>query len=542
MCLMKRILSLLIFSLSLFVSSWAQQTKFDYIFQEAERQKLARNFDSAIDLFDYCRQLDPESGVVLYELADLYRYVKNDTLAIRALEKACRLYPTNYWYKNRLVSLYLENHRNDEALKNVEEMARLFPEKGEVLMMLLDLYDKKNDRENMVKVLDKIEVKEGKSEQLSMEKFRLFLQMNDEKRAFEEMKNLADEYPNDLRYQVVIGDLYLDAGKKADALKQFKMVEEKDPENVTMLLSMVNYYQMQEGQDSLYQSYLERLLTNKALDEPARVRMMAVIVRENLTANDDSTKVLHLFDKVLQQPQEETDLLELKVRYMLTKSMPKQDVEPVLHQILGIDPENDMARKQILAYAIEANDTVGVVNICKPAVEYKTNDPVFYYYLGVGYFQMKERQKALDAFKGGLERVENSDNENKLQLCVNMYALMGDIYHSLGQDDKAFQAYDSCLVYRQNDAMVLNNYAYYLSLKKKDLQRAEEMSRQSNELDPDNATYLDTLAWVLFQLKRYDEAKEYMDKAVELMEKEDEEMSEDVRQHIIQINKKTKKK
>ena len=538
---MRRLFLLFVFNLLFVALSWAQQTKFDYIFQEAERQKLARNYDAAIDLFDHCRQLDPESGVVLYELADLYRYVKNDTLAIRALEKACKLYPMNYWYKDRLVSLYFENHRNDEALKHVEEMARLFPEKGEVLMMLLDLYEKKQDRENMVKVLDKIEVKEGKSEQLSMEKFRLFLQMNDEKRAFEEMKNLADEYPNDLRYQVVIGDLYLDAGKKEEALKQFKMVEEKDPENVTMLLSMANF-QRQEGQDSLYQSYLERLLTNKSLDHAARVRMMAVIVRENLTANEDSTQVLNLFNKVLEEPQEETDLLELKVRYMVTRQMPEEEVKPVLHQMLEIDPENDMARQQLLAYAIESNDTMGVVNICKPAVDYKTADPVFYYYLGVGYFQLQEKEKALDAFRGGLERVEHSDNENKLQLCVNMYALMGDIYHSMGQDDKAFQAYDSCLVYRQNDAMVLNNYAYYLSLKKKDLQRAEEMSRKSNDLDPDNATYLDTLAWVLFQMKRYDEAKQYMDKVVELMEKEGEEMSEDVREHIIQINKKTKKK
>lgn len=539
---MRRIFLFFVFSFSFIALSWAQQTKFDYIFQEAERQKLARNYDAAIDLFDHCRQLDPESGAVLYELAELYRYVKNDTLAIRALEKACKLYPKNYWYKERLVSLLSENHRNDEALKHVEEMARLFPEKGEVLMMLLDLYDKKQDRENMVKVLDKIEVKEGKSEQLSMEKFRLFLQMNDEKRAFEEMKNLADEYPNDLRYQVVIGDLYLDAGKKEEALKQFKMVEEKDPENVTMLLSMANYYQMQEGQDSLYQSYLERLLTNKSLDHASRVRMMAVIVRENLEAHDDSTKVLYLFNKVLEEPQEETDLLELKVRYMVSRQMPKEDVKPVLHQMLDIDPENDMARQQLLAYAIEANDTMGVVNICKPAVDYKTTNPVFYYYLGVGYFQLQEKEKAIDAFRGGLERVENSDNENKLQLCVNMYALMGDIYHSLGQDDKAFQAYDSCLVYRQNDAMVLNNYAYYLSLKKKDLQRAEEMSRKSNELEPDNATYLDTYAWVLFQLKRYDEAKQYMDKVVELMEQDGEEMSDDVREHIIQINKKVKKK
>ncbi len=538
---LNRIILLWVLSMSFFVAS-AQQTKFDYIFQEALRQKLANKYDAAIDLFDYCRQLDPSSGAVLYELSELYRYVKNDSLAIHALEDACKLYPKNYWYKNRLVTLYLESRRTDEALKTAEEMARLFPEKEEVLWMLHDLYESKNDYANMVKVLDKIEVKEGKSEQLSMEKFRLFLQMNDEKRAFEEMENLADEYPNDLRYQVVIGDLYLDAGKKEEALKQYKMVEAQDSTNMTLLLSMANFYH-QEGDEVRYQEYISKVLTHKDVDDVTRVRMLGVLVRENLDTHADSTYLLALFDKVLQEPQEHADILELKVRYMVTKNMPISEVKPVLHQMLDIDPENDMARHMLLKYAVEENDHQSIVNICKPAVEYNADSPVFYFYMGVEYYLIDEKEKSMDALRSGLNRVENEmDEENRFKIRTHSYALLGDIYHQLGQDDKAFQAYDSCLIYNKNDAMVLNNYAYYLSLKKKDLQRAEEMSRLSNELEPDNATYLDTYAWVLFQQKRYDEAKQYMDKVVELMERDGEEMSDDVQDHIKQINKKAKKK
>ena len=538
---LNRIILLWVLSMSFFVAS-AQQTKFDYIFQEAMRQKLANKYDAAIDLFDYCRQLDPYSGAVLYELSELYRYVKNDSLAIQSLEFACKLYPENYWYKNKLVSFYLEQRRTDEALKNVEDMARLFPEKGEVLGMLLELYENKNDYANMVKVLDKIEVKEGKSEQLSMEKFRLFLQMNDEKRAFEEMENLADEYPNDLRYQVVIGDLYLDAGKKEEALKQYKMVEAQDSTNMTLLLSMANFYH-QEGDEARYQEYISKVLTHKDVDDVTRVRMLGVLVRENLDTHADSTYLLALFDKVLQEPQEHTDILELKVRYMDKKKMPVEDQKPILRRILEIDPEHDMARHMLLKYAVEENDHQSIVNICKPAVEYNADSPVFYFYMGVEYYLIDEKEKSMDALRSGLNRVENEmDEENRFKIRTHSYALLGDIYHQLGQDDKAFQAYDSCLIYNKNDAMVLNNYAYYLSLKKKDLQRAEEMSRLSNELEPDNATYLDTYAWVLFQQKRYDEAKQYMDKVVELMERDGEEMSDDVQDHIKQINKKAKKK
>lgn len=514
--------------------------KFNYFFQEAIRQRLLQHYDAAIDLANYCHTLDPQSGAALYELATLYRYANNDSLATDALEKASALYPDNFWYKSSLVMRYLSNNRTDEALVKVEEMAKQFPEKTDVLAMLLDLYEKKNDYANMVKVLDKIETKEGKSEQLSMEKFRIFLQMNDEKRAFEEMKSLADEYPNDLRYQVVIGDLYLDAGRKEEAMKQYKQVESVDSTNVTLQLSLSNYYE-HEGNDSLYHKYLTLLMTNPNVDDDARLRMMAVVVKENLERNTDSTFILNLFDKVLQQPQEDVSLVELRVRYMVTRDMPHKEIRPYLYKMLDIDPENNTARQQLLAYAVEEKDTLSILNICKPAIDYKSDDPIFYYYMGISYIMLDEPQKALNILTSGLSKVENSDSSNKLQLTSNMYGMLGDIYHQLGNDDKAFQAYDSCLVYTQSDATVLNNYAYYLSLKKKDLNRAEEMSRRSNELEPDNSTYLDTYAWVLYQLKRYDEAKDIMDKAVEIMKKEEEEPTDDVLMHIRKINKKSKK-
>lgn len=513
--------------------------KFDYFFQEAIRQKQMSHYDAAIDLFNYCHTLDPKSGAALFELSSLFRYANNDSLATKALELASKLYPDNFWYKSNLVMRYLSENRTDEALERVVEMSKQFPEKSEVLMMLLDLYEKKNDYDNMVKVLDKIEVKEGKSEQLSMEKFRIFLQKGDEKRAFDEMKDLADEYPNDLRYKVVIGDLYLDAGRKDEALKQYKSVEDIDSTNVTLQLSLSNYYE-HEGNDSLYHKYLTRLLTNPNIDDAARLRMMTVVVKESLNKDTDSTFILNLFDNVLKEPQTDTSLLELRVRYMVTLDMPHKDIRPYLCQMLDIDPENNTARQQLLAYAVQEQDTLSILNICKPAVDYKSDDPIFYYYLGVSYVMLNDLQNAVTVLDAGLPRVEKSSSDNKLQLTSNIYGILGDVYHQLGNDDKAFQAYDSCLVYTQNDASVLNNYAYYLSLKKKNLDKAEEMSRRSNELEPNNSTYLDTYAWVLYQLKRYGEAKTIMDKAVEIMKKENEEPSDDVLMHIKKINKKSK--
>ena len=139
---------------------------------------------------------------------------------------------------------------------------------------------------------------------------------------------------------------------------------------------------------------------------------------------------------------------------------------------------------------------------------------MFYYYLGVAYFQSDSAQLVVKTFKKGLQHVDSKTN---LQLLTNMYALMGDAYHQLGDSKHAYECYDSCLLYRPDEAMVLNNYAYYLSLENAHLSRAEEMSRRSLEKEPDSPTYLDTYAWILFKQKRYAEAKVYIDQALDAM-------------------------
>lgn len=544
---MRRIGILIYFLLTSLNLLLAQNAKFDYIFQEAVRLKFADRCDEAYELFDYCLKLNPESGAALYEMAEMNSFENNDTTAMRLLEKACSLYPNNYWYKDRLVGYYFRFRKNEEALKVVEDMARNFPEKTDVLMMLLELYGKNNDFDKMIEVLDKIELKEGKNEMISMEKFNIYLRKNDEKHAFAEMQKLAEEYPNDLRYKVVIADLYLDSKKPEQALKQYKEVEAKDSNNVSLQLSMANFYHVQ-GDDSLYQKYLAKVVTNTNLDEPTRTKMLSGLVYENLysaqkesSSSVDSAQLMYLFDKVLEMPQQNTEILELKVRFMATSKASESEVKPYLYKILEVDPENGMARQQLLAYAIAANDTMGIINVCKPAVEYGTKDPVLCYYLGIGYYELRESQLAVDAFQEALNRINEAENDNKNALRSNIYSLLGDAYHDLGQEEQCFMAYDSCLVYKPDDAMVLNNYAYYLSLKKKNLVKAEAMSRKSNELEPDNPTYLDTYAWVLFQMKRYEEAKVYIDKVQELLPPEDIEADPDVKGHIEQINKKVKK-
>lgn len=491
----------------------SNKAKADHFILEGHRQMLLGNNSDAFEMFRHGLMLNPKSSVALSELSHFWQYLRQDSLSLQYMKLATQYAPDNYWNKEALVDFYVDAGKTDDAINVLEQLAKQFPEKEDVLLMLETLYKQKQDYANVVRVLDALEVKEGKSEQLSIEKFRTYVQMKDEKKAFEEMSELAEEYPNDLRYRVLLGDLYVDQGQYDEGLKVYQAVEEEDSTNIYLMSSMLNYY-TKTNQDSLYQQQLNKVCTNPQLDEETRLRFLNGLVFQNMQDNKDPQPLLEIFKKVLAMPQENTQILELCTRFMVTLKRPADEVKPVLNQMLDINPENNMARGLLLEYAVEANDLPEVIRISKPAVDYSIDDPVFYYYLGVAYFQTDSAQLAVKTFRKGLQKVDSKTN---LQLLTNMYALMGDAYHQLGDSKHAYECYDSCLLYRPDEAMVLNNYAYYLSLEEKQLEKAEEMSRRSLEKESDNYTYIDTYAWILFKQKKYTEAKEYIDKALAIM-------------------------
>ncbi|MBQ4277133.1 MAG: tetratricopeptide repeat protein [Bacteroidaceae bacterium] len=491
----------------------AQHAESDLFVLEAHRQMMLGNHSDAFELVSHALELCPGSVAALEEMGEFWHYMRLDSIAAVYMRRAADLAPHDYWIQQPLVELYVSMGQTEDALAKLEQLYDEFPEKEDVLLMLEALYKHKGDYENVVKVLERLELKEGKSEQLSMEKFRTFIRMGDTSRAFAEMKALADEYPNDMHYRVLMGDTYMEAGEPERAIEVYRDIEAEDPDNVGLMLSMMSYYAV-TNQDSLLSQQTMKVLTAKELDNSLRMRLLNSKVLEALNEKQDPQPLLDIFDRLLSMPQADDQVAELCARYMATAGVNTSKIKPVLKQILDINPENRMARSQLLQYATEEDDTMEVIRICRPAADLDIDDPVFYYYLGIAYFQIDSTRLAIDTFKKGFTHVADDTN---LQLITNMYALMGDAYHKMGDMQHAYESYDSCLVYRPDEALVLNNYAYYLSLQRQKLDKAEDMSRRSLEQEPDNPTYIDTYAWILFQQKRYAEAKTYIDKALAIM-------------------------
>lgn len=502
------------------------QRRFDYYYAEAVKSKLAGRYDDSFELYKHCLDIKPDAAEVLYNLGLYYLGMDDSARCASHLSRAVALEPDNIYYKEALASFYLRNRDDVKAVPVLEDMVRCNPTRSDVLAQLVNMYMDREQYREAISALDRIETLEGKNLSISMEKFRLYRELKEDDQAFAELESLARENPNDLAYRVLIGDQYLLLQQPDKALAVYEEVRKKEPGNQALRMSMLDYYK-QTGQDSLYQTQLDAILYGKETDERARVMLMRNYIVDQENAHADSTLVLAVFDRIFDSVPETVDMLTLYASYLQMKHINDQ-LEPALERILKLEPDNQVALYQLVQLAVHANDYPKVADICTRAIMHYPEQLPYYFYLGFSYYQLERQDKALDVFRKGVRQIKPDTNHG---IVADMYSIMGDLYYSNGLKDSAFIAYDSCLVYNPENVGCLNNYAYYLSLEKKDLDKAEEMSHRTIVAEPGNKTYIDTYAWILFIKGKYAEAKLYMDRVLVGDIEKDEEVSGGVLEH-----------
>lgn len=486
-----------------------QQRKYDYFFLEAMRLKEKKDYVSAFGLLQHCLDIHPNAASALYEVSQYYMFLRQVPQGQEALEKAVANAPDNYWYSQGLASLYQQQNELDKAVTLLEQMVVRFPAKQDPLFNLLDLYGRQEKYDEVISTLNRLEKRMGKNEQLSMEKFRIYLQMKDDKKAFQEIESLVQEYPMDMRYQVILGDVYLQNGKKQEAYDVYQKVLAAEPDNPMAIFSMASYYK-QTGQEELYQQQLDTLLLNKKVTPDTKVGVMRQMIVENEQADKDSTQIIALFDRIMKQEQDDPQIPMLYAQYLLSKNMESESV-PVLEQVVDLDPTNKAARMMLIGAAVKKEDYKQIIKVCEPGIEATPDALEFYYYLAVAYNQAEKPDSVISICKRALE---HTTADSKKEIVSDFYSILGDMYHTQKQMKEAYAAYDSALVYNPSNIGALNNYAYYLSVERRDLDKAEEMSYKTVKAEPNNATYLDTYAWILFEKGNYAEARIYIDNAM----------------------------
>ncbi|MHC1777411.1 MAG: tetratricopeptide repeat protein [Lentimicrobium sp.] len=479
------------------------------LFFEANIAKMTDNFEKAFSLFSECVKEDPTNDAAWYELS-LLHYNRNEIeKSVQSALKAWQLDPDNIYYSLTLAGLYINNSQPGEARVIYERLYNSNPDNIDYAIELANtllLLEKPLDA---IEIYDNLESRTGINEEYSMQKHRIYLAMGKEKKALAELENLAGAYPTDSRILSLLAEFYILQGNDEKGLKTYQQIQEVDPGNPYINISLADYYRKKGDLKKATES-LKAGFSNPSLDANTKVQIMMTYYSqtgEYLGIEDD---VLELSGILAEVHPNEPRALSLRGE-MLMMSEKWEDALIIFRKVNTLDPGKYQIWENILRIDAIINNFEMLANESAEAIDLFPVQPLPYYFNGYANYLLKNYDKAIKSLTTGVKFVLNDNS-----MMADFYSLTGDAYHAADKHVESFAAYESALKYNPENAVVLNNYSYYLSLRSENLEKAVQMAEKANLLSPQNATYLDTWAWVLYKQGEYEKALVQIENALKL--------------------------
>lgn len=510
------IVSLVLFPVSLFsqveglILDETSRRKFDYFFYEAVNAKTLGKYAESFDLLQHCYSMDSTNASVLIELGAYYSSLEEKNKALDFFRRAVKQDPANYYYNMILAGLSKELDLKKEVIEIYNYLLKTYPEKVELYFELANVYGDNGELDKAIQSLDSLQKYTGVSDAITLNKFRLYNMMDKKDRAFEEIQSVIDKNPDNIRYKLLMGDLYLQDNQVDKALDYYQQAKQIDPDEPSLILSMVNYYEKTNNKPAAVEE-LQKAITSSKMEVETKLQLLARYITLLRQSQQDIKTANPLFQSMFEQHPNNTRINMMYGDVLLLQEDKKGAMEQF--EIYTKDnPADPAGYEQMLRIVLP--DTLAlekVVEITLTGIEHIPTAPQFYFYLGLAKFQQKKYGEALSIYEQGLTNAEFQSPVIE----SDFYGQIGDIHHFLKNNNIAFENYEKALKLNPQNLPVLNNYSYYLSLERKSLDKAEQMSGITIKAEPTNPTYLDTYGWILFEQGAYTMAKIYIEKAIE---------------------------
>lgn len=483
--------------------------KFEYFYLEAERQKALGHNDAAFDLMCRAAEIDTTSAAARFFLAPYYLQLGNYEQARTDLRYAAEQYPGNYWYNVVYANFSQQSGQHDEAIRIWSRLLKQNPDKGEINSALAEAYTAKGDLKSAVACYDSLESAMGMMEPITIEKLKLYGYMGNRDAMVAEAEKLQRTFPQNTDYMRLLGDIYLEVGRDSAALSMYDRALALEPENGYVYLSKAGYYE-KKGDSIAYNNEIRNALMNRHIDVNTKLNIFSTYIIDLMKKKQELNRVDSLFADMLEQYPQEEPVHRLFGMYLSSRQefTRAEEQYAIAADLAPTNPENWL---QLIGLYLYQEKYPEVIEVGKRAIQYVPDQKDIYMYVAVASTQAKSYAEALDMLETGLTYVDERDNETK----SFFYGQMGDVYHSSGDREKAYAMYDKALSYNASNIAVLNNYSYFLATEGRDLDKAERMSAQTVKAEPDNATYLDTYAWIFFKKGDYSLARLYMKNALD---------------------------
>ena len=498
----------------------------------AKKEAIIGNMKGAQELFRQYVDRYPQDPVGFFELARIESEMRNYSEALRLSREAARLDPDNIWYAMMQAEMAVSTSHAAEAIGIYEKIIEKYSGNVDYLYQLAALYIQEEKFDKAIKILDKVEEAAGVSEEVAIQKQKIYLHLNDLDGAEQEVLKLIATYPGDPRYYSILAEFYLANDMKDKALDTYQKIKEMDPDNAYIHMSLADYYRKAGEKEKAFEE-LKLGFANPNLDVDSKVSILLSFYTVNQIYNDLKDEAFELA-KILADTHPKDPKVYSIYGDLLLQDKKYPEARESFLRVLSIDSSRYAVWEQVLQLDLQLNELDHLLSASKRAAELFPEQPVPFLFLGLAHLQKKNNEPALRAFASGANLVIDNN-----ELLAQFYMYQGDALHGMQNDAEAFQAYERSLKLNPENSYVLNNYAYYLSVKGSELDKAEKMSKKAVEMDPKNGSFLDTYGWVLFKKGDYAGAAEWILKAIGAEEAPSAEVLEHYGDALFKLGKET---
>ena len=481
--------------------------KFNTHLFNALKAKSLENYEQALDQFQKCINIDNKQAVPFYESAMINKNQGNLDLAEEQIKIATILEKNNRWYQLAYAEILFSKQNFKTAAVEYQKLILLEPGNEELYYLLADTYIYNKDFLKAIAVYDDLEKNKGVDKMISMQKHKLYMELQKKKNAINELLKLINTYPNDVEVLEILSEVYLLNDEKEKAFEIFKKLAIIDPDNGRIHLTLADYYR-ENGDNN--QSFEELKLAFKSIKLGIDIKVQILVSYfQLLGVNDSMRQQAEELSELLISTHKDNPKAHAVYADILYTENKFQEAKRHYLIVLEKDKTKSQVWSQVLFIQAEQSDFEGMLKTSEEALTYFSTEPLFYYFNGVASKWFKNYDQAINSLNMGVEFVLDNN-----MLLLEFYSSLADSYHAIKEHKLSDEYYEKSLEIDSNNVLILNNYAYYLSVRKIKLEKAKKMSYKCNELEKDNGTYQDTYAWILYELKEYEEAKEWMEKAL----------------------------
>lgn len=450
-----------------------------------------------------------EEAAPYFDLARLYLKQNKIDLAESYIKKAVDRNKNNVWYKRTQAEVCIYQGKWLQAAELLAELSKSELHSEEFLFQAVKLYEKANKYKEAIALLDQLLEKNNQDEDLLLEKQKILLDKNkDVEGALKIAQQLIDQNPKEGRFYINLGEIYFNSGQKDKTLEIYSKALKDLPEDADLQYGLAIYHK-KTGNEDQFHFYIQKAILNQAFEMETQVNLLIGYLQDIASDPKRMKEGMKLTEQLIDQNPNNANLIALYGQVLWNMNQ-QEDAAFQFKKSLSIDPSSYNIWQQLLVTYTAPDKADSLLKYSEKALKLYPNQAMLHYLNGIGWNNKKNYTKSIAA----IQRAIDLQPDESKELMSDMYAAMGDAYNADKNYKGSDESYEKALSLNPNNVSVLNNYSYYLSIRKQRLDYAEKMSKKTLELKPGEATFLDTYGWILFQQGKYELAKKYIEDAL----------------------------